>query len=242
MENLRTISLAWDAVLKIVVLTGILSSGLAALGMWIVLRLTKPLDSYTEEFAKQVARHQNLDKLVEETRRFTDVAEKIKADFSHETWDRQTRFLGKQDLYVKIAEALGEFRTFSVAMKRVESLRLQGAALGPDGAIFEEKRKELLQAFEGARDKLLHATDVAPLIIPDEPYKPLLQFKPRQIRHGTPLWEKDFEYNIAKAQSTLYHFQVAARADLGFAPMVWKPIILTPPPPEPDSSAESSSE
>jgi len=198
MQSLQVISLAWDAVLKIVALTGLLSCGLAAFGAWIVLRFTRPLDSYTEELAKQVARHQNLDKLVEETRHLTDAAEKIKAELSHETWDRQTRFLAKRDLYVKIAEALGDLRNSYVRWH--------------------------------------HATDTAPLMVPDDPYKPLREFKPRQIRLGTSSWEPDFEYNILSAQWALYHFQVAARVDLGFAPMVWKPIILTAPPPEPDSS------
>ena len=242
MEHLQAVSLAWDAVLKIVALTGLLSSGLAVLGAWVVLRFTRPLDSYTEELAKQVARHQNLDKLVEETRHLTDAAEKIKADLSHETWDRQTRFLAKRDLYVKIAEALGDLRDSYVRARRMESLRLQGASLRRAGAVFEAKRIDVLKATEDATERWHHATDTAPLMVPDDPYKPLREFKPRHIRFGTSSWEIDFEYNILSAQWALYHFQVAARQDLGFAPMVWKPIILTAPPPEPDTSGAQPQE
>lgn len=101
---------------------------------------------------------------------------------------------------------------------------------------------DVLKAMEDATERWHHATDTAPLMVPDDPYKPLREFKPRQIRFGTSSWEIDFEYNILSAQWALYHFQVAARADLGFAPMVWKPIILTAPPPEPDTSGAQPQE
>jgi hypothetical protein len=242
MESLQTMSLAWNAILKIVLLSGILSSVLAALGTWLVMRFTKPLDSYTEEFAKQVARHQNLDKLVEETRRLTDTAEKIKAELSHEVWDRQTRFIAKRDLYVSIAEALGELRNFYIKAKGMERLRLQGVMERPSGAEFEKQRQENSQAMEAAAKKLFHAQDTAPLIMPDAPYKPLREFIPRKTRFGTPSWEQDIEYNIEKVRWTLYQFQVAARADLGFEPLVWKPTILTPPPAETDPSGAELSQ
>ena len=226
----QAISLAWYTILKIVAFTGILSAALTTVGGWLILRFTKPLDSYTGEFAKQVARHQNLDKLVEETRRLTDTAEKIKAELSHEVWDRQTRFIAKRDLYVKIAEALGELRSFYIKAKANEDLRLQGAEQRPNGAEFAKRRKEKIQAMEAAAARLLQAQDAAAIIMPDEPYKPLREFSPRKVRFGTPSWEQDFEYNIEMVRWTLYHFQVAARADLGFEPMVWKPIILSSPP------------
>jgi hypothetical protein len=236
MQSLQVISLAWDTVLKIVALTGMFSAGLA----WLILRFAKPLDSYAEEFAKQIARHQNLDRLEEETRRLTDTAEKIKSEFAHGNWDRQTRYLAKRDLYVQVAVALGDLRNSYVRARRMESLRLQGAALRPDGAVFEAKRIEVLKAMEDATQRWHHATDSAPLMMPDDPYKPLREFKPRQIRFGTPSWETDFEYNILSAQWALYHFQVAARSDLGFDPMVWKPIILTAPPPSGNPSEAQS--
>jgi hypothetical protein len=240
MEALQGISLAWNAILKIVALTGVLSAGLTALGTWLFLRFSKPLDSYSEEIAKQVARHQNLDKLVEETKRLTDAAETIKVELSHEAWDSQTRFLTKRDLYVRIAEALGELRNSYIKAKGMERLRLQGVMERPGGAEFEKQRQENSQAMEAAATKLFHAHDTAPLIMPDEPYKPLREFIPRKIRFGTTLWEQDIEYNIEKVRWTLYQFQVAARVDLGFDPLVWKPTIINPPPPEPPSTEEAS--
>jgi hypothetical protein len=239
MEDLQALSLAWNAILKIVALTGLLSSCLT----WIVLRFTKPLDSYTEEFAKQVARHQNLDKLVEETQRLTDTAEKIKVGLSHEAWDRQTRLLAKRDLYVRIAEALGDLRNSYIHAKGMERLRRQGVSYPPEGVVrFEEQRKKGLQAMEDAMEKWHRATDAAPLMIPDEPYKPLREFNLREIRFGTSLWEKDFDDNVARVQGVLYHFQVAARADLGFEPMAWKPSVVDAPRFEPDWPGVSSSE
>src|SRR5580692_922912 len=125
METGPAISLAWDAVLKIVALTGLVSAGLVAVGTWIVLRYTKPLDSYTAELARQMAQHQNLERLIEQTRRITDAAETIKSELSQELWDRQARYLAKRDLYIRIAEALGELRNSYVITKELERLRLQ---------------------------------------------------------------------------------------------------------------------
>lgn len=112
------ISGGWESIVAIVAGTGVVTAVLTALAAWLVLRFTKPLDSYTEEFAKQVARHQNLEKLVEATRRITNAAEKIKSELSHENWDRQTRWTAKRDLYVQIAQALGDLRRANIIFER----------------------------------------------------------------------------------------------------------------------------
>ena len=228
MVTAELISLASDTVLKLVGFTSIVTAVLTPLGVWLILRLTRPLDSYTDEFAKQVVRHQNLEKVVEETRRITDAAEKIKSELSHENWDRQTRWTAKRDLYVRIAEALGEFRNLNVTLKGMEHLRLTRDLSDPSyGPVFQKRREQNARQMDEAMMKWHNAVDTAPLMIPDEAYKPLREFKPRQIRYDTPQWENDFECNIAATQWALYHFQIAARGDLGFVPMVWKPTIVT---------------
>jgi hypothetical protein len=210
----------------------LLTSGVAALvsvvGAWFVVRFTKPFDSYTEELARQLAKHQNLDKLVDETRRVTDAAETIKAALSHENWDRQQRWTAKRDLYVNIAEALGELRTATIRYEGLERLRLTKDLTDEKYATeLETKRQEYSRDLEESTQHFLRALDIAPLMIPDEPYKPLREFKPRQIRYGTKHWQQDCEYNITGTQRALHHFHTAARFDLGFDPMEWKPTILT---------------
>jgi hypothetical protein len=224
----QMISVAWASIVAIVAGTGVVTAGLTAVAGWLVLRFTKPLDNYTAEFAKQVARHQNLEKLVEATRRITDAAEKIKSELSHENWDRQTRWTAKRDLYVQIAQALGDLRRANITMKGLERLRLTRDLSDPRyGPELETRRRDGLRALEAATLNFQRATDTAPLIVPDAPFNPLREFKPKQIRFDTPDWEADFEYNIASTQWALYHFQTAARADLGFHPMEWKPTIVT---------------
>jgi hypothetical protein len=236
MESVQVISLAWSTVLKIAALTGVVSSVVTALGVWLLVRLAKPLDSYTEEFAKQVARHQNLEKLVEETRRLTDAAERIKSGLLQENWDRQTRWMAKRDLYVQIAQALGDLRTANIRLKSLESLRLTRDLTDPKyGPELEKRRQDGVSDLEMATLNFHRSTDIAPVMIPDEPFKPLREFKPRQIRFYTPHWEADFEYNILSTQWALYHFQTAARADLGFEPLIWKPTIVTAGPMEEES-------
>lgn len=222
------ISVAWESIVTIVAGTGIVTAGLTALAGWLVLRFSKPLDSYTAEFAKQVARHQNLDKLVEEARRITDAAERIKSELSHENWDRQTRWTAKRDLYVQIAQTLGDLRRANITMEGLERFRLTRDLTDPRyGPELETRRRDELRAMETATLNFQRATDTAPLMVPDAPFKPLREFKPKEIRFDTPDWEADFEYNIMSTQWALYHFQSAARADLGFDPMEWKPTIVT---------------
>jgi hypothetical protein len=93
----------------------------------------------------------------------------------------------------------------------------------------DAKHKDTLREVEDAREKWVRAVDAAPLIMPDEPYKPLREFKPRQVRCDTDYWNEDSEYNINSIQLTLHRFHTAARADLGFEPMVWKPTIVGAP-------------
>jgi hypothetical protein len=170
---------------------------------------------------------------VEETRRVTDAAETIKAAMSHENWDRQQRWTAKRDLYVNIAEALGRLRTATMTMQGLESLRLTRDLTDEKYATeLETKRREVLFQVEEAREKWLCAVDAAPLMIPDEPYTPLRELKSRQVRYDSRYWDEDFTFNINNIQLALHRFQIAARADLGFEPMVWKPTIVGAPIPD----------
>lgn len=209
-------------------MSGVAGSGVVAaiLVFWI----KSYFGPYLTQKAKNLATHEDIQKLIDQVRE----TETVKAEISHGVWDRQTRLLAKRDLYVEIAEALGTLRDLYVTMKGLELLRLT-ASFGQQAAlVLDEKRKQKQQELEQAILKLHGAQDAAPLMIPDEPYKPLRDFRPRKIGFNTPNWEQDFEYNIASTQWTLYHFQTAARADMGFDPMVWKPTTIgATPPPEP---------
>ncbi len=224
----QTLTLAWQGLVGIVAATGLVTAALSGLAVWLVLRFTKPMDAYSEEFAKQLARHQNIGRLVEEARSVTDAAENIKHQLSHENWDRQSRWTAKRDFYVQITQALGEMRASYATWQGLERLRLDK---GIEGTMYaselDQKRRQAQEAMELALQRYQRATDAAPLMIPDEPYKPLRELAPRAIRFGTSAWGSDLEYNIAGVQWALYHFQVAARADLGFEPMVWRPNIIS---------------
>ena len=200
-------------------------------GLWI----KSYFGPYLTQKAKNLATHEDIQKLIDQVRE----TERVKAEVSNSVWDHQTRLLAKKDFYVGIAEALGELRNGYVRMKALEHLRLTRDLMNPQyGPELQKKRAEEMLALEGATMKWHRATDAAPLLIPDGPYKAVREFKPRGIRFGTLHWEQDFEYNIASTQSALYHFQVSARSDLGFEPMVWKPTIVSAPPPNQNSSED----
>jgi hypothetical protein len=225
MQTLQVVSLTWNSLWNIAALTGGISAVLAAVGTWLLMRFTKPLDSYTQEVAKQLARHQNLDKLVDETRRLTDVAEKIKSELAQENWDRQTRFVAKRDLYVSTAEALADLRRLSMRIRTLERLRLRGV---------NDPRMDLTKALHEANERWGRVNAVAPLMMSDEAYKALRELTLRPVQYGTPEWEDVIDRNIADMERALYQFQLAARADLGFALMTWKPSLLTTVPEEED--------
>jgi hypothetical protein len=219
MDKAQLIELTWAVILKI----GGIAAIASAIATWIAMRFTKPLDSYTEEIARQIARHQNLDQLIEETKRLTKAAEQIRADLSHENWDRQTRFVAKRDVYIKIAEALGELRDNWVQFKGLEQMRLATNPALPAYTLIQKQREEKMVKLNAAVQKFTSASDTAAIMIPDAPYKPVREFKPQRVAFDTRTWEADIERNVVAAQWALYHFQVAARSDLGFEPMVWKP-------------------
>jgi hypothetical protein len=131
---------------------------------------------------------------------------------------------------VKVAEALSELRDAYVLSKGLERSRLAGAALAPDHGLFEQQRTENLQKVQDATAKFSQVTATGPLMMPDAPFKPLREFAPHKVRYGTVNWELDIEWNIERVRWALYQFQVAARADLGFEPMEWKPILIDDPP------------
>ena len=60
-------------------------------------------------------------------------------------------------------------------------------------AELDQKRRQQQERMESALRRYREATDAAPLMIPDEPYKPLRELAPRSIRFGTPDWEADLE-------------------------------------------------
>jgi hypothetical protein len=71
----------------------------------------KPLDSHTEEVAKGVARHENLDKIVEEARHVTNAAEQIKASLSQGIWDQPQRWAKRLHVYANLLGAIQALTT-----------------------------------------------------------------------------------------------------------------------------------
>jgi hypothetical protein len=58
--------------------------------------------SYLSEKAKNLATHEDIQKLIDQVRE----TERVKSEISDRMWDRQTRWTYKRDLYVRIIECL----------------------------------------------------------------------------------------------------------------------------------------
>lgn len=100
------VELTWRNIGVIVVGGGVITTTLAGIAAYILARATKPIDAYGEEIAKQLAKKHGLDRLVQETQKLTSAAETIKANLSHENWDRQQRWAKKHEVYADTAQKL----------------------------------------------------------------------------------------------------------------------------------------
>jgi hypothetical protein len=209
MNTGQIISLLW----KISALTGVVS----AVGVWLLMRFTKPLDSYTEQLAKQLAKYQNLDKLVEETRRVTDAAETIKSSLSHDNWERQQRWATRLDAYRDATRAVNNY-IFALNDLMACYTALEEVCI--DDVQYNElirSRNRLDIALRTAAIELSFATDTVTLVCSQTALNCLhevLAAMPgptiSQLRDASKL-----------AIAALRRFVYAARDDLGYEQVVW---------------------
>jgi hypothetical protein len=82
------------------------SSGLTLFGVWLLARFTSTFDAYAGERARIEAQFRNVEKLVANTEKLTTATEAIKAKVTDETWDRQQRWIYKQQIYRDLIESV----------------------------------------------------------------------------------------------------------------------------------------
>jgi hypothetical protein len=81
----------------------ILSAGGTGVILYFVFKhVMKPVDSYLEEKGKNLATHEDIQKLVDQVRE----TEKVKAEITDNVWDRQQRWIFKQAMYRELLESL----------------------------------------------------------------------------------------------------------------------------------------
>jgi hypothetical protein len=85
------------------VAAAILSAGGTGVILFFVFKhVMKPVDSYLETKAKNLATHEDIMKLVDQVRE----TEKVKAEITDNVWDRQQRWTAKHALYRELLESL----------------------------------------------------------------------------------------------------------------------------------------
>jgi len=205
--------------------------GLVALAVvWMAWKLLKRLIDNTEKamqgyaatYAAQTAeidaRLQRIDKLAEETAKLTDAAEKIKTQFEHELWDRQTRWIAKRDMYVRVVEAIAALRTSFLmdwTATRTRSEFIQSGKQPPE-RLTEEVNKLKRQAID-VYNRFCEIRDLAVLTSSDEALNVLLTLTPTSFTYTTHDPELELRRNVALVQDVLYRFLNTARSDLGYA-------------------------
>ena len=68
------------------------------------------LNSYSKTKGKNLATHEDIDKLVDEVRAVTTATKQIEAKISNEVWDRQKRWELTRDAVLQTLKALSEVR------------------------------------------------------------------------------------------------------------------------------------
>jgi hypothetical protein len=172
------------------------------------------LPSYLREKGKNLATHEDIDKIVEELRKTTKAAEDIKAQISGGLWLGQTRWKLKHDLYVNLLEGLTDCR----AMLRWTNSLLEQRRTATEESVRErlsERLRRAAERYENAVGRVRRARAMGGVFLTDEARNVLDEFNTETIAaadgaYGTPYREK-LAAVIERASELLVR---AAKSDL----------------------------
>jgi hypothetical protein len=190
---------------------------LTMIGVWLVTRLSKPLDAYSEERAKLFAQSHNIETLIEQTKTLTATTEAIKAQLSAQEWGRQQRWLKRLDCYTDVVEKLAAYENAAIVVQAKEQALSALGVPEDDPKMILSVRGSGIGPYNDAVSALTHATSVAELVSAEKPLSILRHFRLPII---------DFSNSAATvgkggelAASVSKAFVIAAREDLGYEPL-----------------------
>jgi hypothetical protein len=143
---------------SVAVVAGVIASQIVSL------ILQSYLPAYAKEKGKNLATHEDIQKLVDQVKAVTQATKKIEAEISSGVWDRQKRWELRRDTLFEVAKRLAELQD---ALTKLYSVASVGATYDLSGAsdlvlAWQRSWNEALQGFSKAddefnQDKLLTA-------------------------------------------------------------------------------------
>lgn len=95
---------------------------LTTIGVYLLARFSHGFDAYAGERAKLLAQFHNLDKLVEQTAKLTEITKLIESRVSYDLWDRQMRAKVKLEYYQSLFRVLSDLNESAYQLKWSEAL------------------------------------------------------------------------------------------------------------------------
>jgi hypothetical protein len=189
---------------------------------FVLKKLDKALDSYSEEKGKLQAQHEDLRRLIERTGELTKTTELIKAGIGHNVWTEQTRWTFKKDRYVALISSLSRWQKSYNSLLLIVGLEEKPSGQTFDGPLKEKLAKNALDQMSLVEKLNDQSADFAAelqlssLLISSKSYQIVKRFFEDQ-----PILVTAEEY-AARVQTIEYVIATlceSAREDLGYSPI-----------------------
>lgn len=123
--------------------------------------------AYLREKGKNLATHEDIEKIVAQLRKTTEAAEDIKAQISGELWLGQIRWQLKRELYVNLLEGLADSRAGLRSMNGIMERRRTATEEPVRQRLSEDLRRAALR-YEEAVARVRRARAVSGILLGDE--------------------------------------------------------------------------
>jgi hypothetical protein len=163
-------------------------------GLWI----KSYFGPYLTQKAKNLATHEDIQKLIDQVRE----TERVKAEISDSMWDRQSRWTYKRDLYVKIVETLTTLIALETTCRVAEELGL--------AAVESKEWGQNLTA-------LMKLTSIASFVLSERANKILKNLRDTKTKAADEPWSQE---QTDRLKAHLVILREEARKDLGYAASV----------------------
>jgi hypothetical protein len=161
----------------------------------IVLWIKSYFGPYLTQKAKNLATHEDIQKLIDQVRE----TERVKAEISDSMWDRQSRWTYKRDLYVKIVETMTTLIGLETRLRAAEELGLPAVESKEWGQYLTE---------------LMKLTGIASFVLSERANRILENLRSTKSNAADEPWSQE---QTTRLKAHLSILREEARKDLGYA-------------------------
>lgn len=141
-----------------IILADVLLVVLGIVGIWSLIAVRSYFSTYGGEKGKNLATHEDVERIVEDLRRMTQATEEIKTQISSEMWDRQKQWEIKREIFFQVTNRVS--RVFE-ALKDLDNV-LQTELHTPSGSagvveLSIDRNKRWFEAYSALNESGLFA-------------------------------------------------------------------------------------